>query len=1066
MKKTFLLLIYLTFASVYAQNAEDIYAFQSPEAAELGFVSAIPVDLYVGRTAVSIPLFEVSYCGYPMSIGLNYNSDGFKPNIQHGWVGQNWNLQAGGVITRIVKGQPDETPIYGLFYSYDEYLSRDPNFAWAAQKVGKIDTEPDEFHFSVNGLSGVFYLNPDRTFTVVSNPGVKVEYDENAMESIQSLGTGTFTEKTFGYFKITDPKGNQYYFGNASGTKGYVELSTNTVSAFPRSVATSWNLNYIALKEEGLRIEFDYSDLLLDANVLKTEKRILDPTMDGPYDPVNPCDPRTESHITIVNYVEHQYLKSILCRKFGDNGWDWKLDFYTSNMNFTSFPAEYVYTGNKISPHWQRLDSIVLRTPLSENAVKSVQFKYDSNAAPRFFLTSIKETGKPEYRFEYYNQYNARSIAFDSDEIDHWGFYNGFNKWAETEYSQIPKVLPFKYQIPGLVYYPTREANPSVANIGMLSKIKYPTGAETEFLYEPNTYSTFMRYDIDNSQPIPVLPLNVTKRWSDFRSKTLLVYPDSFRYYGHQPYTITFENPAYAIITINAPYASQYTKKVTRFFEAGTLDVLGFIMPNVLDDGWPGNTLYSCMVKYQEIIPSAEAYSGGIRIKEIRQRDYNGHETIKEYKYTQDYANNPNGGLSTGILGAYPYYGCAYATQLAPPFYSILSVQKSTTKNAQEYTKGRQVGYSYVTEVSKDSDGKILGYVEYRYTNFDTYPDHPPRATVQASISNDYNAKTSWDFARGKLLQETIHDGGKSLLQINQYTYEEHVFEPMLTGVFMLPMKEDLLPCSDAVNYYSVMEYDIKNSTFVPISQTKTECIAGKYIRTGIQFAYNDHDLLKEQTICAEDTIKATYTYPADYTAAPYPDMVERNMLSYVVEKKTYENGRFAGASKTDYGYIDGFYKPARDSYSKALPTYQEERTYELYDMFGNVVQYADKDGIRTVLLWGHNSQCPIFVIRDMTYDELDQVFGVFFFNPIYENALYTDETIRELDEELRAKLPGKQITTYTYKPLVGVTSVKAPNGQTTHYSYDAFGRFQESYLLINGAKKTIETYDYHYSNQ
>jgi len=56
--------------------------------------------------------------------------------------------------------------------------------------------------------------------------------------------------------------------------------------------------------------------------------------------------------------------------------------------------------------------------------------------------------------------------------------------------------------------------------------------------------------------------------------------------------------------------------------------------------------------------------------------------------------------------------------------------------------------------------------------------------------------------------------------------------------------------------------------------------------------------------------------------------------------------------------------------------------------------------------------------------------------------------------------LSNAMVTTYTYKPLVGLTSSTDPNGIPTYYEYDAFGRL----IIVRDIDNNIvKNYDYHY---
>lgn len=170
--------------------------------------------LFSGRLQVSIPIYKIDDPDFKMDIALHYNADGFKPRKHSGYVGYNWFLEAGGCITREVKGCPDEiygmrSVNYGLNYQmgiegmyhfiasekpgWDK--SKDEIFAlphspqtcyWAAtgeyyHSVGDlcdgyyVDYTPDIFHFNFLGYSGSFMINNRGEVQIISGDYVDVD---------------------------------------------------------------------------------------------------------------------------------------------------------------------------------------------------------------------------------------------------------------------------------------------------------------------------------------------------------------------------------------------------------------------------------------------------------------------------------------------------------------------------------------------------------------------------------------------------------------------------------------------------------------------------------------------------------------------------------------------------------------------------------------------------------------------------------------------------------------------------------------------------------------------------
>src|SRR5579871_1126609 len=100
-------LFMLTYCS-FAQMGDSSVHIASPNATALAKVTDIPVSFHTGVPNIDIPIYTVHEGPLTMPVSLSYHASGIKVMEQSSWVGAGWSLNAGGVITRAVRGLPDE----------------------------------------------------------------------------------------------------------------------------------------------------------------------------------------------------------------------------------------------------------------------------------------------------------------------------------------------------------------------------------------------------------------------------------------------------------------------------------------------------------------------------------------------------------------------------------------------------------------------------------------------------------------------------------------------------------------------------------------------------------------------------------------------------------------------------------------------------------------------------------------------------------------------------------------------------------------------------------------------
>lgn len=276
-------------------------------------------------------------------------------------------------------------------------------------------------------------------------------------------------------------------------------------------------------------------------------------------------------------------------------------------------------------------------------------------------------------------------------------------------------------------------------------------------------------------------------------------------------------------------------------------------------------------------------------------------------------------------------------------------------------------------------------------------------------------------------------------------------------GAFGTPMEVNL-----AVNQFISEENPIndninklieKNLVTKVISKSVTK--GDKYIQK-LDFMYNDSSQLIK---IYEDTTVLGNIYSFDPTKI-YDDK------NKVLEKKYSENGNLIEQiyKQNHVAYFWGYNKTKpvarveNASYNDIFYTSFEETGLETPDAYTGS---KCASGSYTKHLTGLNNGTYIleyFVRNGETWEMKHSAIQV-----TTNGYTISINEPGKLIDEVRFYPQNAQMTTYTYKPLVGITSITDPRGEATLYVYDDFGRLK---YIKDKDKNILKRYTYHYYNQ
>ncbi len=1097
----------------FAQELPDVIP-PSPTAAELMKYGDIPVSLYTGTPNINIPIHEISINGYTLPISLSYHASGIRVSDVGSNVGLGWSLNAGGVLGVNKVGANDEVDLVGYtanekqtFYnrvksgSLDKFNLNHINLESYIDLIAAdilqnhFDYEPDIYTYNFGQTSGKFLKATDD------------EYYTYPFDKLKIIKEPQGTGETGYKWKLVSKDGTEFFFGSdvspmtlAQGNEVYL-INDGLIGGNPDPAyyfPTSWYLRKVKRPGVDNDIEITY--------VSKDERYQVLPsaTVGWNQDNGNVFLDTTSP----VQNDEHQY-----------DGLS-RIDEITAPNTIIRF---YHNINRNDMNAGKLLSKIEVINSNSSQVIKTFTLTYE-NTTDRVFLKTVQETGKPAYEFEYYSGLPNR-FSKAQDHWGYYNNENNTHLIPEPDHPDIWRTLPtivnsanaanretnkdvMHYGSLKEIVYPTGGRTVFTYSANKFSESRF---AFEEEATETQTNTTVTSSGTQNpiTQTIQLAKAEDVTFNIDYTN--YLVPPGNNDGDALNPIIQVKNLSTNAVTTWKATdknenefindNVSLNTKKIsyseTLSLAAGSYQIIANVECSQF--GCMGSIIPQSKVSFQYTsaltYPDERgAYTGGIRIQNIK--NYTD-ATSGSLALEKNYDYGKGDGFSSGHLKYRHVYAHNYlkSDPYDPNTNGCLIYHESFTfTSTDQFTQGinsGHIGYKQVTEyLSVGEQGKTV--YNYRYV----VPQGPTGIYPYAPFYGDL-------FMNGMLEKSAVFKGStnnytKIAETENTYTIStsnKKTFEGIKIGHYMNqddscgPVNDDQIVSSVYTNdskwYYlsqtidtqydeagsnpriSTTNYYYDNADHIQLTRTETTNSEGKTITTSS--LYPD-DLKTASTLQDNSPINGgtlgTYYAAADRLKADdlfqiaTPIQVETTVkdgatvLSETIQRTNFSEPHTDMVLPNNIQVVKGAYNAS----TNPLETKIEFLSY--YDN-GNVKEVKKTNGTTIVYLWGYKERYPVAKVENATISALEATLSPAELTAVKEGT-YDQSTMINTLNKIRLGLTDAMVSTYTYDPLVGVTSMTDPKGYVMYYEYDGLNRLE---FIKDADGNLVSENKYNYKN-
>lgn len=612
----------------------------------------------------------------------------------------------------------------------------------------------------------------------------------------------------------------------------------------------------------------------------------------------------------------------------------------------------------------------------------------------------------------------VQTVENTVERIDTWGYFNNIYKWCDDE---ILNWMVDKTRV----------------TEGVLEKMILPTGGCVIYKYESNTYSydSGTRLDVSN---------NVINE-QFYNNIEMAENRDNF----------TFTTVASSsVLDAVTPLTFTLTAPTQVYFKINTPDLSNVAVP----DGQPPITYPVFTLKNNpgtpaltKIFTKVGSYPHEDKNFSNQENNCLGHTRLLPAGTYTFSINKSTGSVQVykATLKTTPskfWYGGGVRIKTIA-YFKEDNVPQAFFDRPPFIIPSRTINYNYnVFENPSLSSGSI-GTGAIRYKNV-TVSDSKLRGKIEYTFLSpiDYpNGNYTSNFQIGKLsIKKIFNDAGVLQLE-SSYTYnsipsnisenEGTEFSQFAMG-WMVPsqiLNKEYFP-EGTLQTKDVFTYD--NVTRKAKDKTTTTSRSSESLIT--KYYYHVGNSIYSQNRVGE----------LDYIE----EFLGTNLLS--TSKIEYSNVWKNNAGTT----INVAYLPQQMKSSKGAGALEIKSKINRYDQYGHVLEAEQENGLKKSFVWGYNNTQIIAEIDNIAYSSIPEALitaAQTASNGVNEASLLTALT------NLRnaTQLADAFITTYTYKPLVGVLSVTDPRGYIMRYLYDASNR-QTDVIDQDGNIITKKTYN------